>query len=495
MLRAVRARLASFALLLSALAPTVARAGDLAELQQRLRSSEERERRAAVQGLSEAGSAEAWKLVLGALRDPSAMVADEAEIQLARADAALVALLVGKDGLRSGDAGVRLRAAGALGAVGVPVDPAALAVALGDGEAGFRRTVCAGAESLARRSMLAEDKGGKLAAALDRALERDRDPAVRGAALLARAALGGAPAALAQEAAGDQAPEVQCARLLLLAERSAPSELAPFAAHSARAVRSTLVRALAARPSGEAAKLLIDVIAAGGAARPAWDAAAGLEAWSGVRGGLDVELWRGWHARLGPDWTPATGAHAAAPTSSGTAVFYGMPLVSDRVAILVDLSGSMWSARAGGRTRKQAVDAELATTLAALPDSARFNLLPYTSEPIPWEKALVPATPANVKRALEFFAGCKATGKGSFWEAAQAALEGPEVDTLLVLFDGAPTGGRHWNVDLMRERFVEQNRFRAVALDLLVFDAAKGLFARWERCASETGGRALAIEL
>jgi hypothetical protein len=124
-----------------------------------------------------------------------------------------------------------------------------------------------------------------------------------------------------------------------------------------------------------------------------------------------------------------------------------------------------------------------------------FNVIPYTDVPIPWEKTLQPATPQNVAKALKFFTGCKASGKGNFWDAAQLALESPDVDTILVLTDGAPTGGHRWNVDLMHELYVERNRFRHVALDAVIVDAKKGMQERWRKFCEATGGRMLAVEL
>jgi hypothetical protein len=75
------------------------------------------------------------------------------------------------------------------------------------------------------------------------------------------------------------------------------------------------------------------------------------------------------------------------------------------------------------------------------------------------------------------------------------ALESPEVDTILVLTDGAPTGGHRWNIDLMRERYVERNRFRHVALDAVIVDAKKGMQERWRKFCEATGGRMLAVDL
>ncbi len=475
-------------------------AADLDALQKKLRSSDQADRRAAVQELAALKSKEAWSLVIGALKDPAPMVADEAEIQVAAIDVpAVLGELLGRSGLNASDPWVQVRAAGALGSIAIPVEASALTGTLSDKDAEVRRTLCASIESLARNGKLVLDKSGRLVAALDKLRRKDDDAAVRAAATLAREHVGDDPKGeVLIEASKDASAEVHCALAAILAARGGPDvaiALAGPARHPSVAVRAQVVRSLAELKNGAAAGLLVEMLEREKNRRLAWTIGDLLEAWSGIRGGRDAAIWRGWYEKLGADWKPSTGKSAAPRGDTGTAVLYGMPLLSDNLVILVDLSGSMWQEREGGVTRKQAVDAELRRTLESLPPESRFNLIPYTGAPIPWEKSLVPATPSNVKRALAFFEGCKATGQGNFWDAAMLALEDPGVDTLLVLFDGAPTGGRRWNIDLMADRFAERNRFRHVVLDALIFDAKRGIETRWRKFAEATGGRVQPIDL
>ena len=45
--------------------------------------------------------------------------------------------------------------------------------------------------------------------------------------------------------------------------------------------------------------------------------------------------------------------------------------------------------QAGGRTRKELLDPEFQKLVAALPPGARFNVVPYTGVPHPWQERLV----------------------------------------------------------------------------------------------------------
>ena len=91
--------------LLLTIAAVFAAGDDLAQLEKKLHSPDERERRSAVQDLAKLDSKEALSHVLDALADVSAQVADEAEVQLAKLvrSPELLAELCGKRGLLAKD--------------------------------------------------------------------------------------------------------------------------------------------------------------------------------------------------------------------------------------------------------------------------------------------------------------------------------------------------------------------------------------------------------
>jgi hypothetical protein len=220
-----------------------------------------------------------------------------------------------------------------------------------------------------------------------------------------------------------------------------------------------------------------------------------LQQRSGLAHGFEPEAWKGWAQKIvGAVATGDAQGIRLAPVGDTRVAFAGLNVISDRVCFLIDCSGSLWQTKVGERTRKEIADAMLEKALAALPVDTRFNLIPYTGRPFPWEKRLVPSRPENVKRALEFFRRFHQSGQGDYFGAVEVALSDPDVDTLVVLTDGAPTGGRHWNLDLMFERLVEQNRFRRVAFDSILVDAPKGAQRKWSELARRTGGRSVVAE-
>ena len=86
-------------------------------------------------------------------------------------------------------------------------------------------------------------------------------------------------------------------------------------------------------------------------------------------------------------------------------------------------------------------------------------------------------------------------GSGNVFDAALWALQDPRVDTLLVFTDGAPTGGRHWNLELMVPLLEQAARWRHVAFDAVLVDTPPGLARRWEELSRRTGGLARRVDL
>ena len=479
---------------------------DVAELERKLRDLSDKTdwlgyRSGAVKKLARLGTPEAWELVIGALEDIAPRCADEAQLQLgALQGPEVLEDLLGKSGLRSKDEWVRLRVAEALGRVTIEVDGEALVKALGDRQPEVRRTLLWSLERLALAGHLGGDVQRKLVPGVQKVLRKDSDPDVRGAALYALQAIepaAGREAVL--EGLGDKRESVRTAALAVGAGFSDGEELlARHADDPSLRVRTQVVRSLVDRETATAARLLVDRLEAEPEERLRWHLVAELQRLSGRKYRLDPRPWRDWAAKLPDDWKPAEGEESspgAADLGERSVAFAGLPVISRRVCFLIDFSGSIWEEREGGGTLKEVIDVKLREALESLPEDTLFNVIPYTAQPIPWSEGLEPAKPSNVKKALEFFEGCRASGTGAFFEAAELALEDPLLDTIIVLTDGKPSGGRRWNMDLMVDLFTEKNRYRQVAYDSLLVDCPKNLQKRWSELAARTGGRSVAVEL
>lgn len=459
-----------------------------------LRGDDDKQRQEAVRTLAGLGTEEGWELVLATLADAEPRVADEAQLALAEASAEFDALLLGKQGLGEKRGLVALRVAEALGRRDAALDAKRWEKALRHKDAEVRRSLLWSLERLGPRL---GDEGRALVAPLTKLSEKDKDELARAHAWLALAAI--APADVANSfmtRAGDSssAARAACAeRIELAGEAEQLDLLGRLARDSAHIVRLRAYEALARREDREGPLALAKALEAEERTRLSWRLVELLQDLSGKKIGKNAQAWQHWADALPEDWSPGD-APAERDYGERSVAFVGMPVLSDRVAFLIDFSGSMWQER-DGRTRKQTVDVELRRVLEALPEDARFNLLPFVDEPQRWQKSLESANKKSVAKALKYFEGNHANGKGNYWDAMMLALEDPDVDTLMILGDGAPSGGTRWNLMLISPLFGHANRFRGVFVDALLIDTRGRLLGYWKELTAACGGRWSVVEL
>jgi len=475
----------------------------IGDLKLRLRDQDKWVRKRAVESLAKLGTPGAWSLVIGALADLNGEVSDTAQYLLARIDSAdVLDELYGKNGLRSRDEWVSLRAAEVLGRVRIEVDGEALIGELSRRSPEMRRTLLWSVERLARAGNLGGDIAKRIQPAIDKEVRRGRDPRVRAGALFALAAIDSAAARpLTIDALNSREGAVRVGALALAV--SVLGEGAEDAAMRCVAdpevpVRLQAIQVLAALGTRSAAQTLVARLSSEDDERVSWSLLDRLREISGLKHRLDPRPWRRWAAGLDEDWkaldTSGKG-NAKGDDEDQTAAFAGLPVRSKRVCFLIDLSGSIWRERSDGRTRKEIVDEKLREVLESLPADAEFNLIPYTAKPIPWNDRLAPAKASNVKKATAFFEKINSGGTGNFWDAVLLALTDPRVDTIVTLTDGSPTGGRRYHLGLIVPLLEESNRTRHVVFDSILVDSSKKLQRYWSDLAAISDGRSIAIDL
>jgi hypothetical protein len=434
----------------------------LGKLKTQLTDTDTRKRREAVQGLIELGSETAWSLVIDSLADPVGQVADEAQLGLVALPEGLHKELLGKRGLLSKRELVAVRVAELLGRLPAAFPEKAYLKALGGKDADVRRSVLWSIERLAKNGLL--DSGAtELLKKIGKLARKDKAPAVRAHALLTLAELDAKlGAAAAEQQMGNKAPEVRVAVMCLAGLVDAflqPIYLGRGAADSNLSVRLQAYETGAELGTKNSLGVLVEALASEPRASAAWRIVDLLRSKTGMKYGRDVRPWRDWFKAQASDWKPVNEKSEGEVGDSGTAALVGMRVISSHVSFLVDFSGSMWQEQ-DGVSRKQWADAEMRKALEGLSPEVMFNVHPYATVSKPWKDKLMPAKRSNVKAATGFFDSCTLQGKGDFWSAMQLALQDPDVDTLMMLGDGAPSGGSRWNVELMKELFAHENRFR-----------------------------------
>ncbi len=473
---------------------------DLRPLQRDLRAPDKWVRRDAVEKLVAADVDEGWGLVLEALADPAGEVSDTAQWLLGgRAPPELLRSFFGRDGLKSSDPWVRRRVAELVGRLPFPVAAGDLLRYVGDRDPETRRMLVWSLERLAQAGRL--ERGVEALGPLARLAAAAPEAELRARALFALAALDPSAAAKAvRPGLEDRSPAVRCAAtalaLRVLGRAEGEALLLERATDPALTVRTQAVDALAEIGSRSASRALVERLAGEPEERLSWRIVERLQQLSGRKHRRDPRPWLDWVESLPPDWRPSPAQEEEAPADHDhTVTLASFPIISHRVCFLIDLSGSIWNERPDGRTRKEVVDEELAAVLEALPEATRFNLVPYTGEPWPWQERLVPATRGTVSEAVRWFRDRREQGSGNVWDAALLALADPEVDTLVVLTDGVPTGGRHNHPELLVALFLELDATRKVAVDVILVDTPRRAREPWQRLARSTGGRALEVSM
>ena len=473
-------------------------------------------RRRAVAKLAAMGGERAFELVLQALHNDEPEAADEAQVQLPAFEASLGTEslqreLLGRSGLRSSDAMVRLRVAEALGRLEGPVDGSALIRRLEHRDGQVPGALLWSLERLAAAGRLAPVEA-RVLEGLDRLFRSGVADPVRARAIAALVQLD--PGSLAAKRARLiklGGVESTCARLWagIVAGTSTEAEVAArrdvceALSHGESAVRAMAIRlfpemgavpldlrCLAERLDSEPRPALRARIVATLQVLTGWKHRERAEAWEHAIKGLPDD----WEAPV-HDHPSHSGAGGPAVNSASVASLERLAPMSDRVAFLVDFSGSLWNEREDGSCRKDLLDPEMDRLLDQLDPSTLFALIPFTGRPHPFEDESVKADRRQLTRAKRFFKKAKMRGQGNLYDAVQVALSTGDVDRLIILTDGAPTGGVRWNVDLMGDLLVEQTRFRPVIFDFVLLDAPLSLQRAWASVAQRTGGRTLALKM
>jgi hypothetical protein len=114
---------------------------------------------------------------------------------------------------------------------------------------------------------------------------------------------------------------------------------------------------------------------------------------------------------------------------------FGLPLDTNAVVFILDISGSMEKA---GRLDESV--AQLEEAIEALEKESHFNVIYYSEAAIPMKKGgLIGASRRNRLQAINFLGGLKPKGYTNTIAALKMALASGDLDTIYLLSDGLPS--------------------------------------------------------
>lgn len=245
-------------------------------------------------------------------------------------------------------------------------------------------------------------------------------------------------------------------------------------------VRSAAVRAMAQVRKKESISVLIDRLKAE-EGRVRWDLRWALQNLTGERIEPDFKAWFHWWTTNETDFKMLSSAEAEKKLSSDaeeekkdlkTAVREGLygPIYGERIAFLLDVSGSMTVGADDTATRIQIAKQELSKVLEnQISPNTYFNIITFAEEVRPFQRGLTRAKEKNIKKALKYIDTIRAGGETNAYGALEAAFKDPDVDTIYLLSDGQPTVGEETIPEIIFQKVDELNRTRQIAINCIGF--------------------------
>jgi len=203
----------------------------------------------------------------------------------------------------------------------------------------------------------------------------------------------------------------------------------------------------------------------------------------------DWEVWWGEH-KVGFALPPEEWARSRYGTAGGngrTASYYDIPVVSSRVAFLVDKSLSMLLPIGTDKkfSRLDGAKQQLTSVLETLPADCHVNLVTFAAKvEAVWEQ-LRPANSDNKQDILKQVKRLVAEHGTNIFDAIELAYKDPEVDTIYLLTDGEPTAGRLVAPEDILDEVLRWNRQRQVVIHCIGIGTDAELL---KRLAQESGG-------
>lgn len=167
------------------------------------------------------------------------------------------------------------------------------------------------------------------------------------------------------------------------------------------------------------------------------------------------------------------------------ASFYGLDVASDRIAFVLDVSGSMNEAQGAG-TRMDAAQAELKQSLDKYPAGAWFNLIFFSTEVTAWKDAMVKMDDFTRSSALDYVSRQGPGGATAIYDALRRVFDDREVDTIFLLTDGEPQGGTENDPFRIREEVLRWNLTRGIEIHCVSIGMESSLL---RGLAEDSGGK------
>ncbi len=225
------------------------------------------------------------------------------------------------------------------------------------------------------------------------------------------------------------------------------------------------------------------------------DLADALHGLTGNQFGPDPVLWSRWWKEQGVAFLEKArdskgGTNTAKKSDrNASASFFGIPVDSNSLVILVDGSGSMKMDKLGERTCAEAAIDEIGRLLEKLSPKTFVNLALISTRPLPAFKQSKRNGAQTKKQAVAFLRKSDFKGTSSLVDVLLWAQNLEGVDTILLVSDGGSSSGLHQYSEHMLDTLLAEHERTGVRIHGICVgpDDRKASFMR--KLAESTGGR------
>ncbi|MCB9878519.1 MAG: VWA domain-containing protein [Planctomycetes bacterium] len=297
-----------------------------------------------------------------------------------------------------------------------------------------------------------------------------------------------------RQLAGHKRPAVRTAALRALAGSSGAADAVDVAGANLTSrdwpVRAAAIELLVRGRSAKAPPLLFERLDKE-QARLRQDLVDGLASLTGLRFATVAE-WRSWWQKEGAAFQPiasprpADGKGRPRGDAAGTAAYWDIPVTSDRVAFVVDVSGSMTTPfGTGDATRLDEARRQLGRVFDALPAKCKLNVIAFAFDGKPLFPTLTSLDKGKRKQADAFVQQLSARGPTNVHDALRVAFADPDVDTIFLLTDGRPSTGAIVAPGRLADEVQRWNLGRGVRIHTIAIGEKSDFL---ERLANDSGG-------
>ena len=248
-------------------------------------------------------------------------------------------------------------------------------------------------------------------------------------------------------------------------------------------LRSAVFQVLSTYPDPRSIEMLIQYLKTKPEGKMPSETARTLYAITNKDLGDDPKIWEGWWNANREKWEPTVWGYpvqeATVPGKS-TASYYGLQIFSDRIAFVLDGSGSMsgpitvtrkstGGSVVGPTTQTMSylerARQELFRTLNELAKNnpkTKFQVIFFQEKLFIFSPNRLAPLKGSIPSVDKFLNKITSEQSGDMLAAIQTAMADPEVDAIFVLSDGAPSAGLHTLKDAFLKWIAEENRFRCI---------------------------------